>query len=108
MRARHRRSGWSISSPAAEGSPWELQKLRAARAAEVLRPTFLLVENVPAVRHDRGEVVAVATAALEAVGYTVASSVLDLVRFGVPQRRHRHILLGVLDDLVDPAVLLDM
>lgn len=82
--------------------------LRAARAAEVLRPTFVLVENVPAVRHDRGEVVAVATAALEAVGYTVASSVLNLVRFGVPQRRHRHILLGVLDDLVDPAVLLDM
>ena len=82
--------------------------LRAARAAEVLRPTFVVVENVPAVRHDKGEVVAVATAALEAVGYTVGSRVLDLVRFGVPQRRHRHILLGVLDDLVDPAVLLDM
>ncbi len=82
--------------------------LRAARAAEVLRPTFVVVENVPAVRHDKGEVVAVATAALEAVGYTVGSRVLDLVRFGVPQRRHRHILLGVRDDLVDPAVLLDM
>jgi DNA (cytosine-5)-methyltransferase 1 len=82
--------------------------LRTARAAEVLRPTFVVVENVPAVRHDKGDVVAVATAALEAVGYTVGSRVLDLVRFGVPQRRHRHILLGVLDDLVDPAVLLDM
>ena len=46
--------------------------LRAARAAEVLRPTFVVIENVPAVRHDKGQVVAVATAALEAVGYTVA------------------------------------
>ena len=28
--------------------------LRAARAAEVLRPTFVVIENVPAVHHDRG------------------------------------------------------
>lgn len=82
--------------------------LRAARAAEVLFPTFVVIENVPAVRHDEGRVVAVATSALEAAGYTVASDVLDLVRFGVPQRRRRHILLAVLGRLVDPAVLLGM
>jgi DNA (cytosine-5)-methyltransferase 1 len=82
--------------------------LRAARAAEVLSPTFVVIENVPAVQRDKGDVVALSTAALEAVGYTVASKVLDLVRFGVPQRRRRHILLAVLGDLVDPAVILDM
>ena len=38
----------------------------------------------------------------------MASNVLDLVRFGVPQRRRRHILLAVLGDLVDPGVVLDM
>jgi DNA (cytosine-5)-methyltransferase 1 len=43
--------------------------LRAARAAEVLSPTFVVMENVPAVRHDKGDVVALTTAALEAVGY---------------------------------------
>ena len=82
--------------------------LRAPRAAEVLSPTFVVIENVPTVQHDKGDVVARSTAALEAVGYTVASKVLDLVRFGVPQRRRRHILLAVLGDLVDPAVILDM
>jgi len=82
--------------------------LRAARAAEVLLPTYVVVENVPAVRHDKGKVVASATAALEAAGYTVASAVLDLIRFGVPQKRRRHILIAVLGKLVDPAALLDM
>lgn len=82
--------------------------LRAARAAEVLRPTFVVIENVPAVRHDKGDVVGMATAALKSAGYTVASAVLDLVKFGVPQRRRRHILLAVLGKLVDPAELLDM
>ena len=82
--------------------------LRAARAAEILRPTFVVLENVPAVRHDQGNVVGLATTALEAAGYKVASQVLDLVKFGVPQRRRRHILLAVQDKLVDPAVLLDM
>ena len=79
--------------------------LRVARAAEVLRPTLVIIENVPAVRHDRDGVVTASTQALEAAGYSVASSVLDLVRFGVPQRRRRHILLGVYGDRVDPSVL---
>ncbi len=82
--------------------------LRAARAAEVLRPTFVVIENVPAVQHDKGQVVDLATTALEEAGYSVASKVLDLVRFGVPQKRRRHILLAILGDLLDPEVVLDM
>ena len=82
--------------------------LRAARAAEILRPTFVVIENVPAVRHDHGAVVVKATAALGEAEYAVADDVLDLVRFGVPQRRRRHILVAVRDELVDPAVLLDI
>lgn len=82
--------------------------LRTARAAEVLRPTFVLIENVPSVRHDKGDVVSLATTALESAGYSVVNRVLDLVRFGVPQRRRRHILLAVLGDRVDPDVVLDI
>lgn len=82
--------------------------LRAVRAAEALKPTFVIIENVPAVRHDEGKVVDVATVALEKAGYTVTSGVLDLVKFGVPQRRRRHILLAVRDKLLDPADLLAM
>ena len=82
--------------------------LRTARAAEVLQPTFVVIENVPAVRHDEGAVLDKATAALEHADYAVADAVLDLVRFGVPQRRRRHILVAARGELVDPAVLLDI
>ena len=82
--------------------------LRAIRAAQVLLPTYVVVENVPAVLHDKGEVVGKARAALEASGYTVVDDVLDLVRFGVPQRRRRHILLAVRGQHVDPEDILEM
>ena len=79
--------------------------LRAVRAAEVLRPTLLVIENVPTVRHDKGGVVERSTQALKAAGYSVASDVFHLVEFGVPQRRRRHILLAANSDRVDPSVM---
>ena len=86
--------------------PRNVLYLRAARAAAVLLPSFVVIENVPAVRRDKGKVLDRSTEAFEAAGYTVASRVLDLSRFGVPQRRRRHILVAVLGNLIDPAVAL--
>jgi len=79
--------------------------LRAVRAVEVLRPTLVVIENVPTVRHDKGGVVERATQVLEAAGYSVASDVFRLVEFGVPQRRRRHILLAAMDERIDPSVM---
>lgn len=69
--------------------------LRMARAADVLRPRAVVVENVPAVVHDSERVVATATSSLQEAGYVVADAIVELVRIGVPQRRRRHILVGV-------------
>ncbi len=79
--------------------------LRAVRAVEVLRPTLVVIENVPTVRHDKGGVVESATQVLKAAGYSVASDVFRLVEFGVPQRRRRHMLLASMDDRIDPSVM---
>ena len=79
--------------------------LRAVRAAEVLRPTLVVIENVPAVRHDKGGVVERSTQVLKAAGYSVTSDVLHLVRFGVPQKRRRHILLAATSDRLDLSVM---
>ena len=79
--------------------------LRTGRAAEVLRPTLVVIENVPTVRHDKGGVVERSTQVLKAAGYSVVSDVLHLVKFGVPQRRRRHILLAALNDRIDPSAL---
>lgn len=81
--------------------------VRVARAAEILRPRAVLIENVPAVRHDvRGSVPA-ATAALEKAGYRVSTAVRDFTELGVPQRRRRHLLLALRDASGDPAAILE-
>src|SRR5262249_5052523 len=52
--------------------------LRMARAAEVLRPKVVIVENVPPVRRDRSGVVESTCEALRAIGYRVVDRVVDL------------------------------
>lgn len=71
--------------------------VRVARAAEILHPRAVLIENVPAIQHDVQGSVPAATAALEEAGYRVATTVLDFTELGVPQRRRRHLLLALLD-----------
>src|SRR5205823_3983479 len=44
---------------------------RVARFAKVVRPTNLIIENVPAVLHDKGRVVFRTRRALEKLGYHV-------------------------------------
>jgi DNA (cytosine-5)-methyltransferase 1 len=69
--------------------------LTMARAAEVLRPRAVLVENVPAVVHDSEGVVQQTKDQLQALGYFVADKVVELISLDVPQRRRRHILVAV-------------
>jgi DNA (cytosine-5)-methyltransferase 1 len=79
---------------------------RMARAAEVLAPHVVVVENVPTVRNDKGQVVQRAISVLERAGYRVADEVMSLAEVGVPQRRRRHTLLAVKDLAVDPQAIL--
>jgi DNA (cytosine-5)-methyltransferase 1 len=73
--------------------------LRMARAVEVLNPAVVLIENVPAVRHDKAGVVGSTIAALMYLGYQTADSVICLDQLGVAQRRRRHILLATREEL---------
>jgi len=77
-----------------------------ARAAEVLEPRCILVENVPTVCRDAAGSVPATMAALEKSGYRVATTIIDLTDLGVPQRRRRHILLASCDDRVQPSTIL--
>jgi len=85
--------------------------LAAIRAVEVLRPTLVLLENVPTVVHDRGDVTKLAHAALARMGYRVAAGVVHFADFGLAQSRRRHVTLastvltsGELADLLVPTV----
>lgn len=70
--------------------------LRMARAAEVLQPVHVIIENVPSVRHDSAGVVEASRRILEGLGYAVDDSVVSMVQLGVPQRRRRHLLVATL------------
>ncbi len=72
--------------------------LRMARAAEVLRPSVVVIENVLAVVNDKQQVVSRAIVHLRKLGYDVATSRIDLLKLGVAQTRKRHILLAIRED----------
>ena len=80
--------------------------LLMARAAEVLRPRVVVIENVPSVRLDRSGVLQTTSKILIDSGYTVAGEVLDLVRLGVPQRRRRFVLIASNLPSINPAHVL--
>ena len=66
-----------------------LEFLRLAREA---RPQFVLMENVPGLAHD--DLFRQFAGGLEAIGYRVASGVLNSADFGTPQRRRRLVLIA--------------
>jgi DNA (cytosine-5)-methyltransferase 1 len=81
--------------------------LLMARAAEVLTPAVVLVENVATVQLDKAGVVKATSEALTRAGYQVAGRVVDLRRVGVPQRRRRFLLLASKVEEIQPAAILD-
>lgn len=69
---------------------------RIARFAKVVRPTHFIIENVPAVLHDRGRVVGRTRRALEKLGYKVDDGIVKMLDLGVPQTRRRHVMVASL------------
>jgi DNA (cytosine-5)-methyltransferase 1 len=86
--------------------PKNVLYLRMARAAEVLRPAFVVIENVVAVQWDTGGVISKTRDALQRSGYAVAGGVIDLARVGVPQRRRRYLMLASRAAQLDPRAIL--
>lgn len=76
--------------------PRNLLYLKVVRAAEIFRPSVVLIENVPTVVHDKSNIVRRAKALLSDFGYYVDDGVVSAIRVGVPQNRRRHILVGAL------------
>jgi len=67
---------------------------RVARAAEVMAPNHVVIENVPGVRHDKTRVMQRTLAALHRLGYS--TDVADVLgsAIGVPQARTRTFLVA--------------
>ena len=81
--------------------------LRMVRAAEVLSPAIVMIENVPTVLHDKANVVERSRKALLALDFRVHDTTVSLERLGVPQRRRRHVLLAIREGRSDPSTIMD-
>ena len=79
--------------------------VRMARAAEILSPEAMLVENVPTVTRDVQKAVYRTIDHLQSLGYAVGDGIVDLSNLGVPQRRRRHIIVALRDSERDPQDL---
>jgi DNA (cytosine-5)-methyltransferase 1 len=79
---------------------------RMARFAELVLPTHIIIENVPAVLHDHGKVVDRTISELESLGYKLDHQLVELSSLGVPQRRRRHVLVASLDHEIDLAAMI--
>ena len=66
-----------------------------ARFASILRPKYLLLENVKGLlNHDGGATFETILGALDELGYNVEWQVLNSKDFGVPQNRERVFIIG--------------
>lgn len=82
--------------------------LRMARAAEVLKPSAIIIENVPTVTYDVQNAVQRTIECLEeSLDYSVGAGVVDLSKVGVPQTRRRHIIIALKEARVDAQELVD-
>jgi DNA (cytosine-5)-methyltransferase 1 len=68
--------------------------LSMVRAAEVLEPTAIVIENVPGVRKDKSRVLDQAVNHLRSLDYEIDENTVTLSDIGLPQRRIRHVLLA--------------
>jgi DNA (cytosine-5)-methyltransferase 1 len=78
---------------------------RMARFAEVIEPETVVIENVPGVRRDRSGIFSTTVSALQSLGYSVADSLIEMELLGVPQRRHRVIVVATKRAIGATAVL---
>jgi DNA (cytosine-5)-methyltransferase 1 len=81
--------------------------LRIARFAELFEPSYVLIENVQGIRHDKLGALATTRKHLLKLGYDVREVVLDARSVGVPQNRRRYFMFATIrgsrsfDDIQD-------
>ncbi len=75
------------------------------RAVYEINPSYIIFENVAGFkRMYNGEAFVILTNELKAMGFDLVSSILEASDFGLPQKRHRTIIIGWKREL--PAVFL--
>jgi DNA (cytosine-5)-methyltransferase 1 len=67
-----------------------------ARAAKILKPKHIIIENVLGVRHSASKVVQRTVSHLETLGYSTINILLNAADYGVAQNRKRHFTIATI------------
>ena len=94
-----------LNNHSRRNDPRNLLYYRMIRAAKVLQPQSIIIENVSTVIHSKENVVENSKKMLEELGYHVAETILWANQFGVPQKRKRHFLLAAKNSQPDLKIL---
>ncbi len=84
----------NLNNHTRRNDPKNLLYLRAVRCIELLRPTSLIIENVPEVIYEKHGVLQTADAYLRGIGYSVSFGDLPMWKLGIAQHRRRMLLIG--------------
>ncbi len=84
----------SLNNYSRMNDPKNALYLKMARAAEVLKPKFIFIENVIGAVNDRSGVVQKTINKLEGLGYFISTGVIDCKDLGMAQSRKRFILMA--------------
>jgi DNA (cytosine-5)-methyltransferase 1 len=91
--------GYSTIGPRLEDDPRNFLFTHYLRLVSELRPRWIVFENVKGMKfHGGGKFFSQLCRELGALGYRIASDVLNAADYGVPQRRERLIVIGTRDD----------
>lgn len=91
--------GFSLQRRGDRQDERNLLVLRYLEWIETMRPRAFLIENVAAIKSIRGSHLLKAVSEhAEALGYVMHSTILNAAEYGVPQRRRRAFIVGLLDN----------
>lgn len=91
--------GFSLQRRGERQDDRNLLVLRYLEWIEAMKPRAFLIENVAAIKSIRGSHLLKAVSEhAEGLGYVMHSKILDAADYGVPQRRRRAFILGLLDN----------
>lgn len=71
--------------------------LRVARFCEVIRPTHVIIENVPGVLRDRSRAAQRTWEVLTRLGYSISTGTINAADVGVAQNRRRNLTIASLN-----------
>lgn len=84
----------SLNNISRGSDPRNLLYWAPVRAAMIMEPKVLIIENVPGVTVSQERVIEGARESLAKIGYSVSECTINLSEFGVPQQRKRHVLVA--------------